>query len=130
MSGRWLVVVLLVGALAGCGGPVKVDVGAGSAGLGKGDVLEVNLGDLSPSIGDAWFVQTAPDPAVLADRGHHLSGCDRPGCSGTMTWQFAAIGKGTTTITFRYCYRSRLDSCDPGPGRGPKDPVRLSVTVR
>jgi hypothetical protein len=33
-------------------------------------------------------------------------------------------------LTFRYCYRSRLENCDPGPGRGPAQPVALHVTVR
>jgi hypothetical protein len=122
---------MLAGALGGCGGPttVSVDVGAGSAGLAKGDVLRVSLGAVSPGIGDGWFVQTPPDPAVLTDQGQQLNNCDQPGCTGTLSWDFTAVGRGSTTIVFRYCYRTQLANCDPGPGRGPKDPVRLSVTV-
>jgi hypothetical protein len=130
MSGRWLA-GLLVGTLAGCGGPatVTVQAAAGSAGVAKGDVLVVDLGKENPSIGDSWYLQTPPDAAVLTDNGGVSAGCNLPGCDRTLTWKFTAVGKGSTAIVFRYCYRSRLDNCDPGPGRGPKEPVRLSVTV-
>ena len=51
------------------------------------------------------------------------------GCSYRMYWQFTALAKGSTTVRLRYCYRTRPENCDPGPGRGPANPVTLSVTV-
>jgi len=120
--------------LAGCGaGTVEVRATDGSAQLGKGQVLRVDLGAVNPSIGDAWYLTGAPDPAVLAEKGRDYRsdcGAGQAGCGGRLAWEFTARGKGSTTVAFRYCYRSGPDRCDPGPGRGPADPVRVTVTVR
>ena len=46
-----------------------------------------------------------------------------------MWWQFGAVAPGTTEVTFQYCYRSRPPTCEPMEGRGPAEPVTLTVTV-
>lgn len=127
---------LIAGALlAGCSGPATVTapVDSGQVELARGEVLRVELGSYNASIGDSWHLVTAPDPAVLGDAGrdvHDDCPAEAVGCGGTLTWDFTTTGVGSTTIVFRYCYRSRLPLCDPGPGRGPAEPVSLEVTVR
>jgi len=134
VRGRAPLAAVLLVVLAGCGnGTVEVRAGSGSAQLARGQVLRVDLGAVNPSIGDAWYLTEAPDPAVLADKGRDFtSDCaaGQAGCGGHLAWEFTARGKGTTTVAFRYCYRSGPQNCDPGPGRGPADPVRVAVTVR
>jgi len=118
--------------LASCFAPrtVSVDYNAGSVALAKGERLRIGLGRYSPGIGDEWFLVSAPDPAVLHDDGRDSPDCGQAGCTTTLAWLFSAAGAGTTDLTLRYCYRSRPDKCDPGPGRGPVDPATLHVTVR
>jgi len=109
---------------------VTVAVGAGSATVSTGDTLAVDLGEVNSSIGDAWFLVTPPDSGILTDQGSQFdTHCDQPGCGSRMSWHFTAAKAGTTKVTFRYCYRTRLDACDPGPGRGPSEPVSIAVTV-
>jgi hypothetical protein len=117
----------------GCGGPrvVDVTVSAGSARLAAGEVLRVDFGAMNESVGDSWYIVGAPDPAVLAEkeRDYDLD-CDNPGCGGHLWWTFTATGVGSTTVVFRYCYRSRPgDDCAPAPGGQSNQPVTLSVTV-
>jgi len=142
---RWgsatrLVAAVVVTVLAGCSGgsdddPVTVSVAAGQVDLAEGEVLQVDLGPYNASIGDSWQVTGAPNPAVLRDDDQTVEpdadcGTGQVGCGGSLTWEFTAIGRGSTTIEFRYCYRSRVPDCDPGPDRGPAQPVTLGVTVR
>jgi hypothetical protein len=127
-----VLVGVCLGFTAGCGGPstVEVQVGDGSARVKRGDVLRVDLGEVNASIGDSWYLVEKPDPAIL-DEGErdYDTDCDEPGCGGRMAWLFTARGPGTTTLVFRYCYRSRPDNCEPQPDRGPDQPVNLAVTV-
>jgi predicted secreted protein len=119
-------------AAAACAGPrvVTVPVGAGSAHVEAGEVLQVDLGEVNPSIGDAWFLVHPPDAAVLGEGEESFeSECDEPGCGGRATWTFTARSPGTTRLEFRYCYRSRPDDCQPQPDRGPSGIVALTVTV-
>jgi Chagasin family peptidase inhibitor I42 len=124
-------VLALVLVAAGCGPTqVRVPMTAGTATLRTGETLRVDFGTINTGIGDAWFIMTQPDGAILTESDQIFdSACGQPGCDSRMAWTFKATGAGTTTVVFRYCYRSRLDNCDPGPGRGPKDPVPLAVTV-
>jgi predicted secreted protein len=128
----------VIGALltAGCFAAPTVDVryDAGAAHLVVGEVLRVTFGEVNPSIGDSWHLVGEPDPAVLG-RGteDYESDCRgaAAGCGGQLSWTFPASGKGTTTVVFRYCYRSRPGpECMAEPSRGPADPVTLTVTVR
>jgi predicted secreted protein len=119
-------------AVAGCGGTstVEVAVGAGSVQVARGDTLLVDLGRYNASIGDSWHLIEPPDPAVLSEGDQEYDAdCDAPGCGGRLTWRYLARGPGTTTLGFRYCYRSKLDSCQAQPDRGPDLPVKLTVTV-
>lgn len=130
---RWLPIALgLALAASACSSQptVRVPVSAGSTTVSTGDTLEVDFGEVNSSIGDGWFVMSPPDPEILVDRGSHLtSRCDQPGCGSQLTWRFTATKAGSTTVTFRYCYRTQLAECDPGPGRGPSVPVSLSISV-
>jgi hypothetical protein len=118
---------------SGCGGPrvVTVNVSAGSARLAAGEILRVDFGELNESVGDSWYVVGAPDPAVLTERQRDYDlECDNPGCGGHLWWTFTATGAGSTTVVFRYCYRSRPgDDCAPAPGGQSNQPVTLNVTV-
>jgi hypothetical protein len=127
-------VLVLVFLVAGCDGPHTVDVGysAGTAQVKTGDRLRVDFGTINTSIGDEWFLVTGPDAAVLSDEGQDSTSDCLPGaagCDSHLRWVFTAKAAGSTTVVFQYCYRSRPDQCQPQPGRGPSDPVRLAVTV-
>lgn len=84
----------------------------------------------SPGIGDSWSVVQRPDPAVAKVTRGKVSDCNQPGCTGRFDYVVEAVGRGTTTVQFQYCYRS-----DPGPeclGRGGEPtpaPVVLTVVV-
>jgi predicted secreted protein len=124
--------VVLIATSAACSRhrSISVPVAAGSASLAVGETLRVDMGDVNASIGDAWYVTGAPDPAVLTEKGTELDhDCRQTGCGGRLTWIFTATGPGTTTVVFQYCYRSGPDDCQPQPGRGPSSPVPLTVTV-
>jgi predicted secreted protein len=117
--------------LAGCGAnTVEVSALDGTARVPRGDVLRVDLGKVNSSIGDSWHLVEKPDPAILSDGdSEYDSDCENPGCGGRLGWKFTARGPGTTTLVFRYCYRSRPDNCQSQPDRGPDQPVKLTVTV-
>jgi hypothetical protein len=128
------VMLVLLMLLSACGGPQTVDVSysAGSATVPAGEQLRVDFGTVNTSIGDAWYLIGAPDTAVLTDGGSdYESTClgGMAGCDSHLRWQFTAKAAGSTELIFRYCYRSTADACQPGPGRGPNDPVHLAVTV-
>lgn len=115
--------------VAGCmNQTVAVPVSAGSARLPEGDVLEVEMGEVNPSVGDAWFLVDPPESGVLIAIGRDIDSEDVPGAGGPMTWSFAAQRRGTATLTFQYCYRSTLKDCE-GDGEPAPEPVRLRVTV-
>jgi predicted secreted protein len=119
-------------AAAGCGGTstIEVEVGAGSVQVPRGDTLRVDLGKYNASIGDSWHLIEAPEPAVLSEGDQEYDAdCDAPGCGGRLMWDYIARGPGTTTLVFRYCYRSKPDNCQAQPDRGPEQPVKLTVTV-
>jgi predicted secreted protein len=120
--------VALVAAGCSSSGTVKVNVAAGSARVRHGDTLVVNLGPVSPGIGDEWFVTAEPERSVLRDQGMQLSDCALAGCTGVGSWRFRATHAGTTTVTFRYCFRSDPARCRPG-SRGPSQPLKLKVVV-
>jgi Chagasin family peptidase inhibitor I42 len=129
-----LVTVLLVLAVTACGSDPVVTVGydKGSVSVPVGGRIRVDLGTVSESIGDGWFLIGAPDAKLLKDDGAQYGpgcGAGMAGCSHSMYWQFTALAKGSTTVRFRYCYRSRPERCDTGPGRGPAQPVLILVTV-
>jgi hypothetical protein len=126
--------LVLVMLLSACGDPRTVDVryAAGSAQVAAGERLRVDFGTVNTSIGDGWFLVGPPDVSVLTDGGaDYASTCPggMAGCDSHLRWQFTAKAAGSTELIFRYCYRSNPDACDPGPGRGPAEPVHLSVTV-
>jgi len=117
--------------VAGCtSSTVEVSVNDGAAQVRRGDTLRVDLGMANASIGDSWYLIEKPDPAILSEGERDFEAdCDAPGCGGRLAWRFAARGRGTTALVFRYCYRSQPESCQPQPDRGPDQPVTLTVTV-
>jgi hypothetical protein len=113
---------------------VLVDYRAGTARARVGQLLVVSFGTVNSSIGDSWYLVTKPDPAVLTERGpRYESTCaaNQVGCDSSLRWEFAAAAAGTTSMVFRYCYRSQPANCQPAPtgNRGPAEPVKLDVTV-
>ena len=127
-----ILLLALALALGGCGGArvVTVPVDAGSAHVAEGEILRIEFGSTNPSIGDSWYLVTPPDATVLGEGEEFFeSECDQPGCGGLAGWSFPARGEGTTSLVFRYCYRSGPDDCQPEPDRGPTEPVQFTVTV-
>ena len=122
-----LIAVLFL--VAGCSSTTDISVNAGSATVHVGDHLHVTFGQVNASIGDGWFLTTPPDSAVLTDGGYESAGCASAGCGAEAWWNFTAASAGTTTAVFQYCYRSRPPNCEPGPGAGPNEPVKLAITV-
>lgn len=129
--GRTLLAAIALALVAGgCSnsGTISADVAAGSVRARQGETLVVNLGPVSPGIGDEWYVTGRPDPSVLRDEGMQLSDCNQPGCTGMGSWRFRATHTGATTVTFQYCFRSAPPGCQPGP-RGPSQALTLKVIV-
>ena len=94
-----------------------------------GDILAVDLDRSTRSVGDAWFLVTAPDPAVLVDRGDDVeSDCDSRAAASSSGGR-SAVAAGTATVTFRYCYRTPLARCGPRPGEPGTLPIPLEITV-
>ena len=118
------------GATAVVDGTHVAGTAPGAVTLPLGKTLVVDFGYLNNSVGDDWFLVSPPDPAVLTDDGQDYdSECDESGCGADMSWLFGTAGAGSTTLTFKYCYRSRPPNCDTTEGRGPDEPVTLTVTV-
>jgi hypothetical protein len=111
------------------GGTVDVKVSDGTVRLVVGELLRVDLGRVNKSIGDSWYLVTRPDPVVLTEKDQQYDPAVCTGCEQSLKWTFSAAGAGTTTVDFRYCFRSSPENCKSEPGRGPQDPVSLSVTV-
>jgi hypothetical protein len=106
---------------------VDVRASDGTVRLAAGQQLRVDMGRVNESVGDAWYLTTRPDPTVLIEKEHQLDPVSCTGCTQSLKWSFTAVAAGSTTLGFRYCYRSRPESCQAD--NGPKDPVSLSVTV-
>jgi hypothetical protein len=106
---------------------------AGTARVRVQQLVVVDFGTVNTSIGDSWHLVTKPDPAVLTERGPMFeSACqaNQAGCDAQLRWEFKAAAAGTTSMVFRYCYRSQPTNCQPAPtDRGPAEPVTLDVTV-
>jgi predicted secreted protein len=128
-----LAAVALVLAVPACRGATRtVGYATGGATIRVNEVLRVDFGDVNASIGDSWYEVDGPDTKVLKDQGSHtVSSCKagEAGCGGHLYWEFLGVAKGSTSVRFQYCYRSSTSNCQPGPGRGPKDPVTFNVTV-
>ncbi len=126
----WLAAIALALVAGACSssGIVSASVAAGTVRVRQGDTLVVNLGRVSPGIGDEWYITRRPDPAVLRDEGMQLSDCTQPGCTGTGSWRFRAAHTGATAVTFQYCFRSGPPTCKPDR-RGPRQALMLKVIV-
>ena len=124
----------LVGlALAGCSGEQVVRVDAASTSvveLAVGETLALDLGEVNPSVGDAWEVAVEPDPAVLAPAEYHTDGGDGEVAGGSIEaeYRFEAVGPGTTTLELQYAYRGSTDP-DETARRVADDRLVVTVTV-
>lgn len=132
---RIAIVLLAVGMLAvGCSGPTvrTVDVTDKTASLHVGEVLRVDIGEVNPSVGDAWFVVSGADGTVLGEgERDFVSHCaaGEAGCDGRLAWEFPAAHAGETDLVLRYCFRTQLPDCEGRPGDDPSQPVTIRVTV-
>ena len=117
--------------LGGCAAQrVEVEPDDGAVTLGVGEVLVVEMGEVSSSIGDDWDVDVEPDPAVLGTGEQHVEddGEVAPGSGVDVEYRFAAVGEGTTSITFQYAYRGSTDDADTRQ-RVDESRLVLEVTV-
>lgn len=132
MPSRALTLAALVAclpALAACSAPREetVPYTQPSATLAVGETLVVDLGEINPSVGDAWELTTEPDADVLAAGEQESdSESDAPGSPSHLVHRFEATGAGTTTIGFTYSYRGTEG--DP-EGRTEDPTPEITVTV-
>lgn len=104
--------------------------------MAVGKTAQVDLGAVSPGVGDAWGVTAVSDPAiaeaevVLADRVFGVDPTQQPpGSSVPGAVALTGLAPGTTTVHVVYCYRSAVaEGCDQGPN--PTAPIDIAVTVR
>jgi predicted secreted protein len=126
-------VIALALAVTGCSGAdLTVSHTSGSATVAVGETLRVDFGEVNPSVGDNWFLVGEPDAAVLTETGSETddTDCDGTGCPVELTWDFAAVGQGETTLVFQYCFRTGPDDCVGDSSDGPAPaPVELTVAV-
>ena len=102
--------------------------------VNAGQQWAIDFSTINPSLGDSWSLLATPDPAVLRDLGQQQEPTDycpseAVGCNQRLLWRFAALGAGTTTLRFQYCYRSTPPSCRSNSARGPSMPFEVPVTV-
>lgn len=125
-----LIAVLLAAGLGGCGAAVekRVEYMSSSVSLGLGEVLIVEFGEVNTSVGDAWVLTRAPDPAVLGEgdeRTRYLGDEGETGAPSELTYRFRAVGGGTTVIRFDYQFRGSVPE-DPQDRRS----AEITVTVK
>ena len=132
---KMLAVAMAVALVTGCsddldngdGGSASITVvGSGEVTLRVDGELTVALA-ANPSTGYTWEVSGAADPAVLEQVGepvYEASPTDTMvvGSGGTMTFEFRAVGAGTTTLELAY-----LRPWEEGVE--PVDTVTIDVTV-
>jgi hypothetical protein len=128
-AGAVMLVAAMIG-LTACSGPQQVTVDADhlTAKVPVGGELVVDLGEVSPGVGDGWLLTEAPDPKVLGEPSEKFeskSANPAPGSSSVMTVTFPAVGRGETTLTYEYRFR----------GAVPEDPsdqktLTFDITVR
>ncbi|GAB4007429.1 hypothetical protein GCM10029992_61150 [Glycomyces albus] len=130
-----LAVFLLV--LSGCSGPDEdstVPLDSSTATIAVEEELWVDMGEVSTSVGDNWFLVGEPDPEVLAEteQVHERSLACNLGlteCGDRLYWGFEAVAPGETTLVFQYCLQTGLDDCEGGTGIEAPEPVELTVAV-
>ncbi len=132
---KMLALAMAVALVTGCsddldigdGGSATIAVvGSGEATLRVDGELKVALA-ANPTTGYTWEVSGAPDPAVLEQMGeavYEASPTDTMvvGSGGVMTFEFQAVGAGTTTLELVY-RRPWEDGVDP------IETVTIDVTV-
>jgi len=118
--------------LAGCGserssdGPVRLDADIRTATVESGDTLELTIGEVNSSIGDAWQLgAVTPGGAVtIVDERYEGGDCasGAAGCSdGTLIWVIEVEGAGTVTFDADNCYRG---ACPGDEGAEPESERR------
>lgn len=120
--------LLLSVGLAGCSASEKIiDYTDTAATLAPGEVLIVDFGEVNATVGNAWVIVEEPDAAILGEgeeRSDYLGESGETGAASDLSYRFAAVGEGTTTIEFEYRFR----------GSVPEDPedqktATIEVTV-
>ncbi len=100
--------MLLLIALVGCTeelGPIQVDSANNGAALDMttGQMLNINL-DSNITTGYKWNLVTPPDARVLKllSSKYNEPKSTAAGAGGSETWQFQAVGRGTTSLKLGY----------------------------
>ncbi|WP_112136890.1 protease inhibitor I42 family protein [Glycomyces dulcitolivorans] len=124
-------------AVSACSGPDDGDtvaLDAGTATVAAGEELWVDLGEVSASVGDNWFLVEGPDADVLVETGtvnERPLACDLglTECGDRLLWGFDAVAAGETELVFQYCLQTGLEDCEAGTGLEAPEPVELTVVV-
>ncbi len=123
--------------LSGCSGPdedTAVSLDSGTATIAVEEELWVDMGEVSTSVGDNWFLVGEPDMEVLTEteQVHERSLACNLGlteCGDQLYWGFEAVAPGETVLVFQYCLQTDLENCEAGTGQEAPDPVELAVVV-
>jgi predicted secreted protein len=101
--------LLLSVGLSGCSASEKIiDYTDTAATLAPGEVLVIDFGEVNASVGSEWVMVEEPDAAVLGEGEEHsdyLGESGETGAASDLSYRFAAVGEGTTTIEFEYRFR-------------------------
>lgn len=118
-SGILLLLVLIVGLLAGCGGGVKTYVEPGQGiEVGAGDEFIIALGS-NPSTLYTWETDYDQDMLQLMECGYQRIEDDNQvesGASSVETYRFKALNEGNTEITMTYTQMLLAGESCPGCG--------------
>ena len=102
--------------------PVQLDETTRTATVADGGTVELTIGEVNASIGDAWSLTNVEPPGsvTLIDERYEGSECPEAGagCSqGTLIWTLQVDGDGTVTFAADNCYRGACPD-DPNPEDG------------
>jgi hypothetical protein len=120
--------LLLSVGLSGCSASEKIiDYTDTAVTVSPGEVLIVDFGEVNATVGNAWVIVEEPDATILGEgeeRSDYLGESGETGAASDLSYRFAAVGEGTTTIEFEYRFR----------GSVPEDPedqktATIEVTV-
>ncbi|MBB2922724.1 protease inhibitor I42 family protein [Cellulomonas cellasea] len=118
-------------ALTACGPPsTSVPYTVDEVVVPAGQTIIIDLGEITPSVGDDWRLTTSPDAAVLTEGEVRAETEGDDGATGTPTtlgWAFDAVAPGTTTIGFTYSYRGE-DGDPHGRVEEPEPTIVVTVT--
>jgi hypothetical protein len=125
--------------VVGCGSdsddeqPARLDATTRSLTVERGETVEVVIGEVNSSIGDAWQLgDVSPAGSVSIVEERYEDG-DCPdggaGCNdGTLIWELEVTGGGTITFDAENCYRGRCPGDEGAEQESETRTYTLTVT--